>query len=261
MTFSPAGIGSHSTVSVASRSQEGRPRRHWVYRLGLAVTAGLTLLGVLLIALVATSPPVTSAPSRVATILAEHHAPTNGLAVPAKVGTALLATEDSRFYRDPALDPRGVARALWGVATSNGNDGGATIELQLAKMLYVNGTNPAAELRQVGVAFRLDQHYSKRQILSMYLDAAYFGDGAYGIASAAHHYFGLGPDGLSWAQASLLAGLVQAPSNYDPHGHLHLAKQRQSHVLDRLVSTGQLTEQQAKEAWQQPLHSVVTFYG
>ena len=104
-------------------------------------------------------------------------------------------------------------------------------------MLYAPGTSLGAELRQVGVAFRLDQHFSKKTILALYLDASYFGDGAYGVVQAASHYFELAPSQLSWAQASLLAGLVQAPSEYDPHGHFSLARQRQSHVLARLVAT------------------------
>jgi penicillin-binding protein 1A len=238
-----------------------QPPKLWIYRMAVAVVTALTLLGTLLLALVAASPSVGSAPGRVREILAAHSAPSDGGAIPAHVSAALLATEDSRFYSDPALDPRGVVRALWGVATSNGNDGGATIELQLAKMLYVHGTGPAAELRQVGVAFRLDQRFSKKQILAMYLDAAYFGDGAYGVVEAAYHYFGTTPDGLSWAQASLLAGLVQAPSNYDPHGHFGLARQRQAHVLARLVATGRLTPAQASSVWRDPLDPVVAFYG
>jgi membrane peptidoglycan carboxypeptidase len=231
------------------------------WRVSVAVVAALTALGMALVGLVLSSPPVASAPDRVEAILSEHHAQSDGGAIPARVAAALLATEDSRFYSDPALDPRGVVRALWGVATRNGNDGGATIELQLAKMLYIHGTDPGSELRQVGVAFRLDQRFSKDRILAMYLDAAYFGDGAYGIVDAAQHYFGLPADALSWSQASLLAGLVQAPSNYDPHGHLHLARQRQAHVLARLVATGRLTSAQAKQIWADPLQPVVTFYG
>lgn len=238
------------------------PRRwKWAYRLLVGATAVATVVGILLLALVAASPSVSTAPSRVQAILDEHHAPGDGGALPQRVATALLATEDSRFYSDPALDPKGVLRATWGVLTNNGNDGGATIELQLAKMLYIQGTTPGSELRQVGVAFRLDQRFSKKQILAMYLDAAYFGDGSYGVVAAARHYFGVDPDQVSWAQASLLAGLVQAPSNYDPHGHFHLARQRQAHVLARLVATGRLTSGQAATIWNDPLNPAVSFYG
>jgi penicillin-binding protein 1A len=222
----------------------------------LVVVAAIGL-GVLVLA----SPSVGNAPALVAAILAAHHAPSDDGHIPSRLGQALLATEDSRFYQDPALDPLGVGRAIIGWVTGNGNEGGATIEQQLAKMLYAPGTNLRAELEQVGVAFRLDAMYTKAHILAMYLDAAYFGDGAYGCTAAAEHYFGVAPGDLSWAQASLLAGLVQAPSEYDPHGHLSLARSRQRHVLARLVATGTLTPAEAQTIYAQPLGPAVPFYG
>jgi membrane peptidoglycan carboxypeptidase len=248
------------------RLEASRRRRRpfwarWLLRLGVVVTGIVLLAGVGLLALIATSPSVANAPARVEAILVAHGAPNGNGQLPARVAAALLATEDSRYYHDPALDPRGVARAALGVVTNDGADGGATIEQQLAKMLYAPGTSLGSELRQVGVAFRLDQHFSKQRILALYLDVAYFGDGAYGVTAAAAHYFGLAPSQLSWAQASLLAGLVQAPTAYDPHGHYRLARQRQSHVLARLVSTHQLTSSQAAQVWNAPLNPVVPFFG
>jgi membrane peptidoglycan carboxypeptidase len=250
------------TAAPGRRRRRRRPAWvRWLLRLAVAVI-GLCVLGACgLFLLVATSPSVANAPERVAAILAGHDAPSDKGVIPTRVATALLATEDSRYYHDPALDPRGVVRAGIGVVTGNGNDGGATIEQQLAKMLYAPGTSLGAELRQVGIAFRLDQHFSKHRILALYLDAAYFGDGAYGVTAAAEHYFGLAPDQLSWAQATLLAGLVQAPTEYDPHGHFSLARQRQSHVLDRLVATHQLTRTQADQIWNAPLDPAVPFFG
>lgn len=209
-----------------------------------------------------TTPSVADAPARTAAILAAHHAPSDNGVLPPKVATALLATEDSRFYGDPALDPRGVVRATIGLVTGNANAGGATIEQQLAKLLYTPGRSDlSAELEQVGLAFKLDARFTKTQILAMYLDAAYFGNGSYGIVAASERYFGLPPADLSWAQASMLAGLVQAPSAYDPHGHLTLARERQAHVLERLVATHKLTPAQAAQAAAAPLHPVVPFYG
>jgi penicillin-binding protein 1A len=225
---------------------------------GLVVVA---LLAAALLALILRAPSVSNAPEKVAAILAAHDAPSDNGVIPQKVATSLLATENSRFYGDPALDPLGVARTAIGVVTGNGNDGGATIEQQLAKMLYAPSTGIGDELIQVGAAFRLDEHFSKTKILAMYLDSAYFGDGAYGVTAAAGHYFGLAPSQLSWAQASLLAGLVQAPSEYDPHGHLSLARSRQSHVLARLVATHALTKTEAAQIYLQPLDPVVPFYG
>lgn len=208
------------------------------------------------------SPSVSTAPAKVQAILAANHAPSDGGVVPAKVGAALLATEDSRYYHGLAVDPRGVVRGSWGVITGDSNAGGATIEIQLAKMLYMPGSSdPLSVVEQVALAFKLDQHFTKTQILAMYLDAAYFGDGAYGITAAATHYFGVPADQLTWGQASLLAGLVQAPTSYDPHGHLTLALERRAHVLNRLVATGTLTRAEADQAAAAPLNPVVPFSG
>lgn len=249
-----------------SRRAGTRPWRRsrwarWLLRL-LVVGIALTLLVAAgLAAVILSSPSVSDAPARVQAVLAAHHAPSDDGVIPTRLAAALLATEDSRYHEDPALDPRGVVRAAVGVITNNGSDGGATIEQQLAKMLYAPGTSVGAELRQVGVAFRLDQRFTKTAILAMYLDAAYFGDGAYGVTAASLHYFAVAPSQLSWGQASLLAGLVQAPTEYDPHGHLSLARKRQAHVLARLVATHQLTAGQAAAAWDAPLDPAVPFYG
>ena len=239
-----------------------RPRLRWLRRCALiAVTLVVLVIGGFA-ALLGVTPSVTDAPALVAKQLAAHHDPSDNGVIPAKVATALLATEDSRYYADPALDWQGVVRGAWGAVTGRHDTGGATIEIQLAKLLYTPGRSGVrAVVEQVGLAVKLDHHYTKDRILALYLDAAYFGDGAYGITAAAEHYFGLGPGLLSWAQASLLAGLVQAPTAYDPHGHLHLALLRRHHVLDRLVATGHLTRPQAAQVEQAPLHPAVPFQG
>lgn len=222
----------------------------------------ITLVAGAGLALAAASPSVSSAPSRVAAILAAHGDPSDGGVVPAKVGAAVLATEDSRFYHDPAIDPYGTVRAVWGLVTSNPNEGGATIEIQLAKLLYTpKRSDPLALAEQTVLAFKLDQRFSKEKILAMYLDAAYFGDGAYGVTAASQLYFGLPPDQLDWAQASLVAGLVQAPSAYDPIHHLSLALERRAHVLARLVAVGTLSPAQVKAIEAEPLDPAVPFSG
>lgn len=239
-----------------------RPRRRWLRRTLTLLAAVVVLAAGGFGALWYFTPSVSTAPVRVQAILSAHHAPGDGGVVPVKVGDALLATEDSRYYNDSALDPRGVVRGTWGVLTGDPNAGGATIEMQLAKMLYTPGrSGPFSVLEQVALAYKLDQHFTKTQILSMYLDAAYFGDDAYGITEAATHYFGVPADQLTWGQASLLAGLVQAPTSYDPHGHLTLALERRQHVLDRLVATGVLTQAEADQAAAAPLNPVVPFSG
>lgn len=220
----------------------------------IAVAAGACLLAV--------TPSATQAPAKVAALLAAEGAPSDRGVVPLKLADALLATEDSRYRSDWAIDPQGALRALWGLVTHNPNEGGATIEVQLAKMLWTpKRSDPLALAEQVAMAVKLDYDFTKTQILAMYLDACYFGDGAYGVTAAARHYFGVSPEALTWGQATLLAGLVQAPTLYDPHGHLHLALERRRHVLARMVATGAMSQSEANAVAAEPLDPVVRFYG
>ncbi len=211
---------------------------------------------------VAVTPSASDAPARVMALLAEHHAPSDNGVVPTRIGDAVLATEDSRFYSDTALDPQGTLRAAWGFVTANPNLGGATIEVQLAKLLYTPGrSDPGSLAEQVVMAFKLDHDFTKTEILAMYLDAAYFGDGAYGVTQAALHYFDREPSQLSWGQAALIAGLLQAPSAYDPRTHLSAALKRRSHVFARLVAVGRLSSSQALADQSAPLDPAIPFGG
>jgi len=159
----------------------------------------------------------------------------------------VVAVEDERFYDHGALDPEALVRALWTTLTRQHVDpGGSTITQQLAKLLYVSGTGAGGRLRDVGLAFKLEEHYSKRQILEMYLNVTYFGGGFYGIDAAARGYFGRPPGALTWTQASMLAGLPQAPSAFDPQQHLAAARARQREVLQRMVASGVLSAAQAR---------------
>lgn len=243
-------------------ARRGRPARRHRRLIRVAVTVAVIALAAALGTLLAATPSPAGAPARVAAGLSAHSAPSLDGQVPAKVATAVLATEDSRFRSDWAVDPRGALRAVWGLVTRNPDYGGATIEVQLAKLLYTpKRSDPLALAEQVAIASKMDHDFSKTEILSMYLDAAYFGDGAYGVTAAAQHYFGVEPGQLTWGQAALLAGLVQAPSRYDPHGHLTAALNRRRHVLARLVAVGAVTSAQAKVIASEPLHPAVPFFG
>ncbi len=239
-----------------------RRRRRWLLRAAIASMVAATLLAGAMALLLVVTPSVANAPVLVQQILTAHHEPGDNGVIPTKVADALLATEDSRFYSDPALDPQGTARAIWGLITRNPNEGGATLEVQLAKLLYTPGrSDPEALAEQVALAIKLDHDFTKKQILAMYLNAVYFGDGAYGITAAAEHYFGLTPEQLNWGQAALLAGLVQAPSAYNPVHHLRLALLRRDHVLARLVAVGTLTQAQVRAVQAEPLDPAVPFTG
>jgi penicillin-binding protein 1A len=165
-----------------------------------------------------------------------------------------VATEDRRFYSHPGFDVVAVGRVVTAWLRGAGDQGGATLDQQLAKRLYTSGSaGVPAEVEQVVLGVKLDQRYSKDQILSMYLDAAYYGNGFYGLEAAAEGYFRSTADRLTWGQASMLAGVVQAPTAYDPLVHLDLARSRQRHVLDRLVSVGTLSAPEAAAAYDAPL--------
>ncbi|GAC1610765.1 MAG: hypothetical protein NVS3B26_19390 [Mycobacteriales bacterium] len=216
-------------------------RRRWLRRPAALATV-LLIVPAAIAVLWPLTPSVADTEHRIAVQLARHgDRDPHAVASPDRVGVAIIATEDSRFYGHHGLDLFGVARAAVSVLTGSGHDaGGATLDQQLMKNLYMP-TGPLASVEQIELSFKLEAAYSKAQILEMYLSAIYFGHGFYGLPAAAHGYFGVTPRRLSWSQASLLAGLVQAPTAYDPYRHPALARQRQEHVVGRLVATHVLT--------------------
>ena len=238
-----------------------RPRRGFLRRLVAVLGVLVVVLTVVSAVLWVVSPGVGDARARTDALLAEHGGRSIGAQVPGKVAAALIATEDTRFYSHSGLDLRGAARGA--VSLSRGGAlGGATINAQLAKLLYThNESGFRSSTEEVVLAVKLDQAYTKRQILTMYFDAAYFGHGAYGLASASRIYFGVSPSQLTWAQSTMLAGLVNAPSAYDPTAHLGLARSRQQHVIHRLVSTKVLTRSQGNAVFAAPLDPVIPFGG
>lgn len=191
-----------------------------------------------------------------------HHVPYPGPPVAQRFAAALVATEDHRFYSEPGIDVYAVGRVGMSYLTGHGDQGGATLYQQLAKLLYTSGRSGASvEAEQVALAVKLYQRYSTQQVLQMYADVAYFGNGYYGLATASCGYFGVLPAGLSWPQAAMLAGLVQAPSADDPVTHPANARAREVHVIGRLSATGRLTQAQASAALAVPLTTLLAHTG
>ena len=218
----------------------------------------IALAGALAFAvLMLVTPSVSTAPSLAQAFDRAHGAPYPGPPVPERFAAALVATEDHRFYSEPGFDPIALGRVIVGRLTGQPDQGGATLYQQLAKMLYTPGSSgPGAQAEQAILGIKLDLSYTKAQILRFYADIAYFGHGYFGLAHASCGYFGVTPAGLTWPQAALLAGLMQAPSADNPIAHLTVARAREAHVLGRLVATGTLTQAQAARAYRAPLHLV-----
>ena len=182
--------------------------------------------------------------------------PVDPAAIPVILRDAVVATEDERFYRHHGIDVIGVIRALpYDITHLSFAQGASTITEQVAKVLYLDGNdhNPWRKLKDAAVAWKLENRYTKAQILAAYLNSAYFGENAYGIKAASQRYFGIPPRRLDAAQASLLAGLIQAPSLYDPYRDPGLARARQAEVLRSLVRNGFLAVGQATSTLERPL--------
>ena len=200
-------------------------------------------------------------PSALATLVQARLHKTTGKAVaahaiPTILREAVVATEDERYYRHHGIDLIGVVRALpYDITHLSFAQGASTITEQVAKVLYLGGNDhsPWRKLEDAALAWKLENRYTKAQILTAYLNSAYFGENAYGIRAASERYFGIPPRRLDTAQASLLAGLIQAPSLYDPYRNPALARARQIDVLRSLVRNRFLGLRQAMRTAAQPL--------
>lgn len=168
--------------------------------------------------------------------------------VPTHCRAAVIATEDANFYAHRGVDPIGVLRAVW--INLRGGDwvaGGSTITQQVARMVFLDATDRSAKrkLQEMILALRLETAYSKDDVLTLYLNQAYFGNLAYGIEAASQAYFGKTTPELSLAECALLAGILQGPAIYDPLQQLDAAKERQAVALRLMTEQGDITAEQA----------------
>jgi penicillin-binding protein 1A len=178
--------------------------------------------------------------------------------IPPIVRDAFIANEDHNFYRHHGVDFGGIVRAAFADFTRHHIEQGAsTITQQLARGLFLTDQQTITrKIQEALLAMEIERYYTKDEILERYLNLIYLGSGAYGVDAAAHTYFGRSVDKLTIGQAAMLAGLVAAPSDYSPYVNLQLAKERQSHVLDRMADSGYITREQADEARNAPLDLV-----
>ena len=175
--------------------------------------------------------------------------------VPPVLQRAVIDAEDRDFYTEFGINPRAILRAaIADIRAHRIVQGGSTIAQQLAKTLFLTPARTFTRKgEEVAYTLKLEAVYTKPQILQMYLNTIYFGDGAYGVGAAAEDYFGKPVQDLNLPEAALLAGLIRAPEAYSPFSHPDLARQVRADVLNSMVAAGDLTAAQATQAAAQPL--------
>ena len=168
--------------------------------------------------------------------------------IPAFLQKAVVAVEDSRFYEHGGIDMRGIARALVkDVVKGRLAEGGSTITQQLIKNRYLSGAKTfERKFEEARLAMEFEEKYSKKQILEMYFNEIYYGNGAWGIAQAARLYFDKSPEELTDAECALLAGVQKNPSRYNPLGKPAHVTGRRDMVLKRMVDLNMITPRQRK---------------
>ncbi|WP_407856029.1 PBP1A family penicillin-binding protein [Enterococcus hailinensis] len=163
---------------------------------------------------------------------------------------AVVSTEDRNFYSHHGFDIKGIGRAALGLVTSGHiTGGGSTITQQLAKNAYLSlDQTLERKAKEIFMAIEIEKKYDKDQILTMYLNNAYFGNGVWGVQDAAHKYFGVDASQVTVGEAATIAGMLKGPGIYNPIDHLDNAVDRRNTVLSVMVENGKLTkEQEAQE--------------
>ncbi len=202
----------------------------------------------------------------------EHRKPTPLAAMSPYVKQAIVASEDSRFYDHNGVDMKGIARAFVANQRSGAvSQGASTLTMQYVRMALRDGAQtpqealeateqtPARKVREMRLALELEKKVSKDEILQRYLNSAYFGHRAYGIFAAAQVFFSKDPKDLSLVEAATLAGLVKAPSAYDPASQDQAAaKARRNYVIGRMLALGSITGEEAAEATASPIKLKLT---
>lgn len=167
--------------------------------------------------------------------------------IPHEMKDAMVAVEDRRFYYHPGIDPYGLTRAVVVSLTDGGGlRATSTITQQLARNVYLNNNRDIGrKLREMILAMAMETKFSKEQILELYLNKVYFGGGAYGVDAASRRFFDHGAEDITLAEATIIAGLVKAPSRYSPTADAKAAIGRAGVVLEVMQDAGMITPEEA----------------
>lgn len=179
---------------------------------------------------------------------------------------SFVAIEDHRYWKHHGVDYIAFARAIWAdVQAGSYVQGGSTITMQLARNLFLTQDKTILrKAKEIAIAYQLEQRYSKKELLEMYLNVIYFGHGQYGIESASQLYFGkrvngADPSVISLGESAILASLPKAPEAYSPLKHWEKAMERQAVVLGRMVEQGLITQEQKQAAQEEATSKKKTF--
>ncbi len=194
------------------------------------------------------------------TVIAELHGEQNRENVPLdQIGQqlqhAVIAIEDERFYQHKGVDWYGIARAFWiNVVKGGVVQGGSTITQQYVKNTLAESQRTYwSKVEEANLAFRLEKKYSKQQILEMYLNDVYFGQGCYGVKTACWVFFNKAPNELTLGECALLAGIIRSPNGYSPYFASKKTKERRDVVLNKMVQLNYISEAEAERAKQEPI--------
>ncbi|MDP8956195.1 MAG: penicillin-binding protein, partial [Actinomycetota bacterium] len=175
--------------------------------------------------------------------------------IPKSFRNAVIAVEDKDFYRHGGVSPFAIVRAAWRDITSRRiEQGGSTITQQYVKNVYTGSERSfGRKIKEAIMAVKLEDKYSKNEILGKYLNTVYLGNGAYGVHAAAQTYFGKRAGTLTTLESATLAGVIPSPATFDPVDHPKAAKARRNLVLDRMAEQGYISEAEAAELKKEPL--------
>ncbi len=194
------------------------------------------------------------------TVIAELHGEQNRENVPLdqigqQLQDAVIAIEDERFYHHNGVDWYGIARAFWiNVVKGGVVQGGSTITQQYVKNTLAQSQRSYWDkLEEANLAFQLEKKYSKQDILEMYLNDVYFGQGCYGVKTASLVFFNKAPNELTLGESALLAGIIRSPNGYSPYFAPKKAQERRGIVLNKMLQLNYITEAQAEAAKQEAI--------
>ena len=188
----------------------------------------------------------------------ENRVPVKISQIPKNLQNAFIAVEDARFYEHSGIDPRGILRAIVANISNQGiAEGGSTITQQLAKNAYLTQERTLRrKVQEMFLALQLEKQYTKQEILEMYLNQIYFGQGAYGVEAAAKTYFGKDVKDLDLNECAMLAGIPKSPNYYSPFNNIEAAQERKATVLDQMVKYHYISDSEAMKLKKADIHLV-----